>query len=454
MSKGRKKNKNAGMTLVEVIVAITMLSLVAVPVLHAMTCSMYYNAKARSRQNVTLSVESLMETFKGYEVTELQDIFVRAAAGDDFAKEEIGVEEADGFIYPSDLSASELVFGIQGMQTDGGKTICDVEMKVSKQTVKELLEIDNIEPTRDAIFQADINAERDVFDKMLSDFQANYQEAFLELLNELDDREIELTQNDMDTSCLTLYQRELVFSITGNGSHDRITAYMEYTYYIKEHTYYERLEEETELETEETSEEAPEEESEAVSEEEQELMLEERKLSYPENIADYFTFRIPLSGYNEMAGEYSVYVNPVQDGEHPLQRLLIYYYPAYQMEHDDVIRIRNSDALALECHLIKQKTPGLSYAQLQTKETNYNPTVRCEGAGEVILYHNLNRNLADGSNIPGGTSGITTFSDVRPYIGGSFRRQKVLVYKMEMKVMQDGVETARFEGTMNEYMDN
>ena len=244
MRKRRKKGNNAGMTLVEVIIAITILSLVAVPVLHAMTSSMYYNAKARKRQNVTLAAESLMETFKGYELAELQTIFARADAGDAVAKMELGVTEADGFEYPSDLSVSEpLVFKIQGMKADDGKTVCDIEVKATKQAVKEILEIENIQPTRDAIFRTNHANDADAWNKAQADFQANYQVAFLQELNALDDREWELTQSDINMSCLKLYQRELAFSIEGSGSNDIVTAYMEYTYYIKEHIYYERIEE-------------------------------------------------------------------------------------------------------------------------------------------------------------------------------------------------------------------
>lgn len=453
MFKRRKKENNAGMTLIEVIISITILSLVAVPVLHAMTSSMYYNAKARKRQNVTLSAESLMETFKGYELADLQDIFARAGAGDTAAKTELGVIDADGFVYPSDLSASELVFQIQGMKADDGKTVCDVEVKATKQTVKEILEIENIQPTRDAIFRTNHASDAGAWEKAQDDFRANWQVIFLEKLNALDEREWELTQSDIDMSCLKLYQRELVLAVAGNGSDDTVTAYMEYTYYIKEHIYYERVEEETEAATEPATEGAEEEGSEPETEE---VTYEERRFTYPENVADYFKIRIPLTEYTPAvnAGEYKVYSNPIKDGEHPLQRLLIYYYPAYQLEHGETIKIKNPDALDLECHLIKQKAPGLSYAQLQTKEINYKPSVKCEGAGHVVLYHNLNSNLADRSNIPGGASGITTFSDVQPYIGNSFKKQKVLVYKLEMKVSESGTEIARFEGTMNEYVDN
>lgn len=87
-----KKLNNKGMSLVEVIVAITILGLVAVPVLHSLTTAMVYNAKARNRQEMTLTAESIMETFKGYDLDELKVRFSTGGAGIE------GIRVADGMI--------------------------------------------------------------------------------------------------------------------------------------------------------------------------------------------------------------------------------------------------------------------------------------------------------------------------------------------------------------------
>lgn len=69
---GRRLN-NGGMSLVEVVVAMTIFAVVTVPVLHALTTSAYYNQKARKRQNVTALAESVMENFKGYSLDSLEN---------------------------------------------------------------------------------------------------------------------------------------------------------------------------------------------------------------------------------------------------------------------------------------------------------------------------------------------------------------------------------------------
>lgn len=450
----KRKLNNAGMSLVEVIISITILALVAIPVLRSLTTAMYYNAKARTRQSVTLSAESLMETFKGYDLEELKSLFEQAQTGDDAtkaaARAALGISDADGFVYPSDLSVDPLPpFRVNGLKSDDGNTACDIEVTVTKQDVAELMEIDNMLPTRDAIFRADISYNSTAWDKALADFQANYQDAFLTELNTLDERDRELTQSDIDLSHLTLYQRELIFNVSNDGTNDVVTASMVYVYYIKEHPYFEKVV---------TPEEGDAEEGEAESETESEseaITYEEKEFNYPENTADYFKIVMPLSDYAPAAGagEYTVYTNPVEGGVHPLQRLMIYYYPAYDMERDEVIIVKNNVGLNLDCYLVKQKNAGLTNAQLEWKETNYKPGVSCTGSGNMVLYHNLNKNLG-GNSSPGGAGHITTFSAVKDYAGDNFKVQRVLVYKLEMKVFSNGSEIASFEGTTNQYMSN
>lgn len=452
-TKRHSKNKlnNAGMSLVEVIISITILALVAIPVMRSLTTAMYYNAKARTRQSVTLSAESLMETFKGYRLEELQSWFQQAAAGDETAKAALGIPEADGFVYPSDLGADTLTFGVNGLESDDGKTSCDIEVTATKQAAVDLMEIDNILPARDAIFRADISYSDTAWEKAVADFQTNYQDAFLAELNSRDERDYGLTQSDIDLSCLTLYQRELVFRIANDGSKDVVTAKMVYVYYIKEHSYYEKVVTSSPGDSQDeegASESATEAESETVT-------LEERKFNYPENTADYFKIEMPLSAYAPAGtGEYTVYTNPIEGGVHPLQRLMIYYYPAYDLERDETILVKNEAGLDLDCYLIKQKNAGLTNAQLDVKETSYKPGVNCTGSGNVILYHNLNTNLG-GNSFAGGAGHITTFAEVKDYAGDHFFKvQKALVYKLELKVSANGSQIASFEGTMNEYMDN
>lgn len=79
MKTWRRRNRklnNAGMSLVEVIVAIAILSIVILPVLHTFVSSAMYNARARSRQQTTAAAQTVLENFKAYSVKEICKQFV------------------------------------------------------------------------------------------------------------------------------------------------------------------------------------------------------------------------------------------------------------------------------------------------------------------------------------------------------------------------------------------
>ena len=134
-----------------------------------------------------------------------------------------------------------------------------------------------------------------------------------------------------------------------------------------------------------------------------------------------------------------------------MQRILLYYYPVYNMK--DNILVKNSAGLSLDCYMIKQKAADMTNASLTTSENNYKPNVSGIGTSNVILYHNFKTNLGGSGGSTPGASHITSFQAVEEYAGSAFKKNKVLVYKIEMKVFTNGTEVASFEGTMNEYMD-
>lgn len=66
---------NAGMTLMEVVVAIFILSVAILPVLHTFISSAMYNARSRTRQQTTAAAQTVLENFKAYSVKEICDQF-------------------------------------------------------------------------------------------------------------------------------------------------------------------------------------------------------------------------------------------------------------------------------------------------------------------------------------------------------------------------------------------
>lgn len=65
------KLNNQGMSLLEVLIAIVILCIVAIPFMHAFVTSAITNAKAKSVLNATQTAENIMEDFNSYSVEEL-----------------------------------------------------------------------------------------------------------------------------------------------------------------------------------------------------------------------------------------------------------------------------------------------------------------------------------------------------------------------------------------------
>lgn len=77
---GRKRN-NKGMSLVEVVVAIAILSIVILSVLHSFVYSARFNARSRERQQTTAAAQTVMENFKAYSVQEIYDKCLTTPSG-------------------------------------------------------------------------------------------------------------------------------------------------------------------------------------------------------------------------------------------------------------------------------------------------------------------------------------------------------------------------------------
>ena len=115
-----KRLNNSGMSLVEVIVAMTIFAVVTVPVLHALTTSAVYNQKARRRQNVTALAESVMENFKGYSIDSLEnDVFQGGIAGAEMLGLEISDDGDISYEYEdSERKDSPITFQVNKVKSD------------------------------------------------------------------------------------------------------------------------------------------------------------------------------------------------------------------------------------------------------------------------------------------------------------------------------------------------
>ena len=443
---------NKGMSLVEVIVSITILSLVIVPVLHAITSSMYFNAKARTRQNVTVAAESLMETFKGYDLASIKGMF------DSGAIPGITLEAGGSMSAPADIKANTLEFNVNGMQTENDKLYNVKITAVSAGTVSEVLELENVDPTKDAIFRGDRDFDKNAADKAIDSFKANHMDDFLTAIKAVDARtgtSLELEESDIDFSMLALKERETVYTISSDGTNNKVTAKMTYRYRMERYPYFKPVGSASEDDEEESTEEDVELEDESATFNEIDSSLgyvEEKYMDFPADGEDFLEVVIGMDISDDTIEELVVYDNSVSAG---LDRFFIYYYPCYDDEIKDIIKIQNPSGMEMECYLIKQKAADMTSAQLQVRETRYKPTIT--GDTNVILLHNFTDNIGDDSSlpIPVGISSAT-FSKVEHFTENTrVKKEKVLVYDIKIEVFdENGVVVSELDGSKTEkYMD-
>lgn len=71
----KKLNRNAGFSLVELLIAVTILSIIVIPLMHLFLSSARLNVKSRQTLRATTVAQDIMEGLKAYDVDELQQQF-------------------------------------------------------------------------------------------------------------------------------------------------------------------------------------------------------------------------------------------------------------------------------------------------------------------------------------------------------------------------------------------
>ena len=440
-SKG--KLNNAGMSLVEVIISITILSIVVIPTLHALTTAMVYNAKSRKRQEVTLTGESLMEAFKGYDMATLQDMFSNNGAASDGSGRVIYQQPADsGAVYsyvwhPADETDTRnyFTFYVQGLVTDTGKTY-DVEMKAEPTVSSSLLAMNSMSAS-------DINVKCDR--NWNSNTKTNAQNDFMsapgrigELKSFLDDKvksdefpddkacnadgseltEAELGSELNNEDYIVIDERVMEFQITSSG----VTSIVRYRYHISNVPYYKPVHREGRPEVE----------------------YELQHLG-----------RFPETGCYE-------YEQARSDTNGSSNNIYLYYYPDYSQK--DNVLINNTTGSSVTCYLFKQRPSNRSEVWTATHEAAYQVSVKRSG-GSVTLYHNLAQNIGrEGSSVGSWSveAGFANGADSRgeKFVNADtavtapdvFLQDKDTVYNLTLTIKESGtdVTVASIKGTMNE----
>lgn len=484
----KKLHKDArGMSLVEVIIAITILGLVAVPVLHSLTTSMVYNVKARNRQEMTLTAESIMETFKGYDLDTLKTRFSAGGAGIEGVDVAVPGDSAynsdadtgSGFHYTyasPDLSDPTAIggvytFSINDMKADNGQ-FYDVTLTATPNSVETVMEPDNMETTRDAVYKGDRSFDTSALQKAKEDFENNHQTDLASYFaSSYSDAVIKKGSNIINIkdeisevfdssfaayyvgNYIHLHEKRLELQITKSSSDEYVvTPKMYYSYYMENYPHYVRVEQASI-----PPDEYPDADSTESGHVEPNAIVE----------GDPPTIRYPATGDLEFEIDLSsaypdgyLYKNPVTAG---LDRLFVYYYPQYNLDvgYDKVVIDNQANIANFQCYVLKQCAADINENQLKIKENGYKANVEIRNSASGFeLFHNFDDNIGDGSSttapsISGTYDKASSYTKLAPggdltELASRFSEKEVLSYKLDLLVTQDGRTITRLESSMNE----
>lgn len=494
MKKVAEPLNNAGMSLVEVIISITILSVVVVAVLQSLTTAMVYNSKARKRQDTTLKAETVMEVFKGYNVSDLYDMFAAVSTGSDAEKAEAQSKLkgmfGDATTYqvtgdnPRTNPTAELTFDIKDIEiksTEGAAgQRYDIEV-TAKPTSGTVYALEKFNETTDAVFTSKEDYDTDARKKAFEDFasnDANYDVFLADLQshntagdgtnlvcdadgNDLDADKIKaaLTENH-----IALKERTTTFTIDDAG----VQVKMVYSYGIEGFPYYKKVYPEEIEDTYETETTPAEEGGGSPSTPEP-----------PRAVAGEMKYH----SYSSDSLKYEVTMDNSSIDKVKVNKVYIYYYPQYSKYNliDADGNITSSDKIkdtieidnrrsgesgepqpTIKCYLIKQKCGTMSETTVRVRDEGYKANVTKIGSGPVELYHNLNDNVGvkPGSTATTDTPAISGFAnnsghgneymDANIETGLKVKRALAYTITLTVKNTDTGAEVSRITSSANE----
>lgn len=407
-----RKLNNRGMTLVEVLVAMLMLSIVSLVFLRAFSQTTFYNKNAREKQYALTVAQSMMEGTKAYGMDALDEQFSGAALFK---------------LYPPAISCvksgSCAVGRYEIKEIKTGDFTFDVEINVAPAAAEASRP--NLVTAGTLANGSDVNKYKDAFYVQGTRDQDVVYEKVVEALKAVPDMHYEaknnLTKATVKWSYVTLQIKERTLQVEIGPSIVTVKNVYEYTFDITDYPY--------------------------------------RTTSDPPG-SESGTCGTNGSGF-ATGGDVECYNNTATAGYGAqLENLYLYYYPAYNSTQGeyikclkDSIQIKNLSSRIINVFVAKQRNDELSNPEMMICEGSYSVQVSQSGTKGITLYHNLKERLA------GSGTGSYTFT---PSIPGECidkgtlwekdAAPRALVYDVNVVVRESSTGRAVYElsGTVNE----
>lgn len=434
LNKGKKLN-NKGMTLIELMVAIAILSVAIIPLMYAFVNSMKYNAKGRELQQTTVLAHTIMEKCKSYDYEELNTLMTTHTFLDSYTT------SADGTKVPMVGASTIWGLGAEGLQTyfignvQLENHFYDVQVTINRHSrddlyngtlnaYSEMVYTESMNKYNDAVFTVNTlsggegDAER--YSVAGLDFEA-YNAAFQMISDELkadaatkpgiiEEVNVPLSfiMNGVGND-LEVYRYVDITANSDGSGRDVVNVTYTYTFQLVGGTYTYNYQPPS---------------GGAV------IPL----------VADVGTEEIPL--YNTT---FMIYDNAatMSNGAF-LENIYFFYYPAYSGNHGgfteypiarDVITINNNTGRTVNFHMVKQKNPAYTEVELNTLEAHYyNPDIFANGA--IVFYHNLAENI--GGTTPVTPPHLVTTGSVSLMADLYYSTLETLMYNVEVTIYPAG----------------
>ena len=448
----RKKLNNKGMTLVEIVVAVAVFTVVAVPVMQIFSSSSGTNFRSRERQRATLVGEAIMESFKAFDmeaiVTQVQNnsyngvkligaapTVVASVGGSEISE----VLLADGKLR---RDADYFKFTFEDVEADG--MVVDVEVVATPSVEGQYMRMESPSAYSDAIYTLGHS-----FNNDLSATNVDKAKAALVAAKPA------VALSDVTDVTTKDFKRITTFTVSDSDGVQKVTMKMSCTANATV-KYKESNGAGGKVDKEETL---------PVSYD-VEFKLED----------DTFTDEIVIyDNTNTIAGEYNkgdackldnvyYYFSPAYDcffGDNASEEFVIEGNLTSQYDASGAsVDAESIGRLPLKICLVKQKYTGIDETLLNLEEMKYSAKVTSNltGGGEVTLAHNFNENLVGPSGSVLAPVPTTGFTEVQTYSNDptdtyecAFAGEVELLYDLTINVSEDAKGTTKniayFEGT-------
>ena len=350
--KGQQLNKNAGFSLLELLIAVTILAIITIPMLHMFVTSARINGKSRITLRATVLAQDIVEGLKAYHIDEIQDQFngvedfemlnTSVIAGDCTYKEDVDREIAENGSDPDDSSKAKpgkYYFVLKNAKLENSRF--DVLISVDATGYME-----GASPTRFPLNVKDVakvtSTEKNSGYTQKKQWIDNMHEEILKEIQDPNNLGIPKTAQDFNIAGLS-YKRTINIKLYDDGTFtddegNTITKTNATIYYMYE-------------------------------------------LSYG---GKSYTYSYPSAG------------DPNPCGNFEGNNFYLFYYPLYGAESDKIV-FECKQSKALNLYIAKQVDESMSDSELNAAENTYNAVVNIEDPSKdhFTIRTNLGTNIVN-----------------------------------------------------------